>query len=85
MLDIRKTRTTPYFSQSDGIVEVKNAVMAQMLNAIGNSEQSDWDVMLPFCMSAYNFTVHGATECPSTVQLERLLNLPLDVMTTPPP
>ena len=86
MLDIRKTRTTPYFPQSDGMVEVKNAVMAQMLNAIGNSEQSDWDLMLPFCMLAYNSTVHEATgECPSTVQLGRLLNLPLDVMTTPHP
>ena len=28
MLDIQKTRTTPYFPQSDGMVEVKNAVMA---------------------------------------------------------
>ena len=66
------------------MVEVKNAVMAQMLNAIGDKDQSDWDLMLPFCMMAYNSTEHAATtECPSKVHLGRLLNTPLDVMTSP--
>ena len=84
LLEIRKTRTTPYFPQSDGMVEVKNAVMEQMLNALGNSDQSDWDLMLPYCMMAYNSTEHSATgECPSKVHLGRLLNTPLDVMTAP--
>ena len=83
MLDIRKTRTMPYFPKSDGMVEVKNAVMKQMLNSIGDSSQSDWDLMLPFCMMAYNSTEHRATgECPCVVQLGRLLNT-LYVMTTP--
>ena len=37
-------------------------------------------------MLAYNSTVHEATgECPCSVQLGRLLNLPLDVMVAPHP
>ena len=42
-LHIKKTRTTPYHPQSDGIVERFNKTLVTMLRACVNEHHSDWD------------------------------------------
>ena len=47
LLDIKKTRTTPYHPQSDGMVERFNKTLEALLHAFVNEEHSDWDERLP--------------------------------------
>ena len=42
-LQIRKTRTTPYHPQSDGMVERFNKTLAAMLSKYVNNNHRDWD------------------------------------------
>ena len=85
LLNIDKTRTTPYHPSSDGLVERENSTIAQVLNAIVE-EYEDWDIMLPFVMMSYRSSVHDSTsETPNMVMTGRQINLPLDVMTASDP
>lgn len=48
LLDINKTRTTPFHPQSDGMVERFNRSLEDMLAAVIEPTQKDWDEWLPF-------------------------------------
>lgn len=49
----KKTRTTPYHPQSDGMVERFNRTLATMLTVYVSTNQRDWDDQLPYVMMAY--------------------------------
>jgi hypothetical protein len=53
LLQIEKTRTTPYHPQSDGMVERNNRTILTMLSAFVNENQNDWDEHLPYISMAY--------------------------------
>ena len=53
LLGIRKTRTTPFHPQSDGMVERFNRTVKAMLSKFVNESQDDWDEHLPYVMMAY--------------------------------
>ena len=53
LLGIEKTRTTPYYPQSDGMVEGLNRTCQQMLKTFINENRDDWDDHLPYLMKAY--------------------------------
>ena len=58
LLQIRKTRTSAYHPQSDGLVERFNRTLLNLLStAVGDAER-DWDVHLPLLMFAYRTSVH---------------------------
>ena len=61
LLDIDKTRTTPYWPRSDGMVERFNRTLENMLFHYVSSNQKNWDQKLPFMMMAYRSTVHDST------------------------
>ncbi|PIK36696.1 Retrovirus-related Pol polyprotein from transposon [Apostichopus japonicus] len=61
LLRIRKTRTTPYHPQSDGMVERFNRTLETMLSMVVAPNQKDWDTWLPYASLAYNTTVHEST------------------------
>ena len=80
-LNIKKTRTTPYHPQSDGIVERFNKTLVTMLSAFVGDHQRDWDIYLPFVMMAYRSAEHETTGCtPNYLMLGREVSTPLDIM-----
>ena len=61
LLDVKKTRTTPYHPQSDGMVERFNRTLQQMLKAFVRENRDDWDDHLPLLMMAYQSSPHEST------------------------
>ena len=83
LLGIRKTHTTPYHPQSDGITMVErfNRTLTTMLSNFVNNNHSDWDENLPYVIMAYRSTTHKTTGfSPNSLMLGREVCTPLDVM-----
>lgn len=81
LLDIRKSRTTAYRPQSDGLVERMNRTLEQMLSAHVNEHQTNWDRHLQRCLLAYRSSVHSSTkETPAMLMLGHEIHLPVDIM-----
>ncbi|KAJ8017967.1 hypothetical protein HOLleu_44301 [Holothuria leucospilota] len=78
LLDIKKTRTTPFHPQSDGMVERFNRTLECMLSLVVAENQQDWDTWLPYLMMAYRSAEHESTKfSPAEVIFGRRVNLPL--------
>ena len=87
LLDVGRTRTTPYRPQSDGFVERLNRTIKQMLKVLVNENRDDWDDHLPYVMMAYRATPQKSTGCtPNLMMYGREIRLPVEVMAgaTPP-
>ena len=61
LLQIDKTRTTPYHPQSDGMVERFNKTLCAMLRAYIDENHENWDGLLPYVTMAYRATCHEST------------------------
>ena len=86
MLQITKTRTTPYHPKSDGMVERFNKTLVTMLSAYVNENHTDWDEQLQYVMMAYRATEHETTGLtPNMCMLGRETTCPLDIMFEMPP
>ena len=80
LLDIKKTRTTAYHPQSDGMVERFNQTLEAQLSKFADHNQQDWDQHLPFLMMAYRSAVHDTTGNTSArMMFGRDLKLPVDL------
>ena len=81
LLGARKTRTSPYRPQSDGLVERFNRTLLNMLSAFVSERGNDWDVHLPYVLMAYRTSVHSSTGCtPQIMIYGRESNLPVDLV-----
>ena len=81
LLDIHKTRTSPYHPQSDGLIERFNRTLLSMLSLFVEDNQLNWDSLLPYVMLAYRSSVHASTSfTPYNVLFGREVVLPLDIM-----
>ncbi|KAK3106230.1 hypothetical protein FSP39_015710 [Pinctada imbricata] len=81
VLNIDKTRTTPYHPQSDGMVERFNKTLLTMLRTLVDENQSNWDDLLPYVLMAYRSVEQETTgSSPNYLMMGREVATPLDLM-----
>ena len=81
LLQIEKTRTTPYHPQSDAMVERFNRTLVKMLSMFEDDNHKNWDEQIPYFMMAYRATEHETTGMsPNMLMLGRETSTPLDIM-----
>uniref|UniRef100_A0A3B1K7E5 Integrase catalytic domain-containing protein n=1 Tax=Astyanax mexicanus TaxID=7994 RepID=A0A3B1K7E5_ASTMX len=81
LLNMHKSRTSPYRPQSDGLIERFNRTLLSMLSLFVDANQQDWDALLPFVMMAYRSSVHASTGfTPYRVLFGHEIVLPVDVL-----
>ncbi|MCG8048998.1 MAG: DDE-type integrase/transposase/recombinase [Candidatus Thiodiazotropha endolucinida] len=86
LLQIDKTRTTPYHPQSDGMVERYNKTLCSMLRAYIDENHSNWDLLLPYVTMAYRATEHESTGAsPNMLMFGHNTRTPLDLIFQMPP
>lgn len=86
LLNIHKTHTTPYYPQSDDIVERFNKTLTPILSGFVNEHHTDWDVDLPYVIMAYRSAQHETTVMtPNMSMLGRETATSLDLMYEMPP
>uniref|UniRef100_A0A5S6Q6P2 RNA-directed DNA polymerase n=1 Tax=Trichuris muris TaxID=70415 RepID=A0A5S6Q6P2_TRIMR len=84
-LGIRKTRTTPYRPQSDGLVERMNRSLTALLTAYAYDNPTTWTSWLPKVMLAYRTSVHVSTgETPFFLMFGQQCRMPVDLMVGEP-
>lgn len=62
LLQMHKMRTTAYMPQSNGMVERFNRTLLSMLSLFVDSNQQNWDTLLPHVMMAYRCSTHATTK-----------------------
>ena len=77
MLEIRKTRTSPYNSKRNGQVEIFNKTLVRMIKAYLTGEGKDWDKHLGCLAGAYRATIHETTGfTPNMLLMGREVRMP---------
>ena len=61
MLDVHKTRTSPYHPSANGGVERFNTTLLNMVSAYVDKNQKDWDKHLPLLTAAFRTCTHRTT------------------------
>ena len=81
LLHIRKTRTTPYHPQCNGMVERINRTLLDMLSTTAGNHQADWQQHIRKLCLAYNSSIHSSTGVsPFFLMFGRQVKLPIDLM-----
>nr|CAH8870258.1 unnamed protein product [Trichobilharzia regenti] len=81
IMGIRKTRTTAYHPQGNGLVERTNRTLKALLQAfVDQNNPREWDRSLSQCLMAYRASIHKATrQTPHYMVTGRELRLPIDL------
>ena len=85
LMDTKKTYTTSYHPQCDGLVERFNGTLVQSLSHYVSSSQKDWDRYLNPVLFGYRISPSELTgESPFFLLYGRQPRLPMDVSMLPP-
>lgn len=80
LLQVTKTRTTPYHPAPNGQVERFNRTLLQMIRCYVDQNQKNWDQQLPLLTSAYRNLQHAITGfTPNRLMLGREVSQPQDI------
>ena len=80
LMGIKKTWTTAYHSQCDGLVERQNRTLQSILSAFVSEHSADWDEWLDQAVFAYNTSVHKSTGLsPYELIFGRPAQMPIEV------
>ena len=79
---IKKSKTTPYHPQGNGLTEKFNHTLLNMLGTLEAEQKADWKQYVNALAHAYNSTRHDSTGLCffSTLCLADTPNLPIDIM-----
>ena len=81
LLHIKKTKTTPYHPQCDGMVERFNCTLLDMLATTTREHALDWEHQIRKVCMAYNTSIHSSTGfTPFYLMFGRQAKLPIDLM-----
>ena len=81
LLQIEKSRTTPYHSQSDGLIKRFNRTQIQMLSSCVNKHLFEWKEHTQKLCMAYNTSIQATTGyLPFYLMFGRRPRLPIDIM-----
>jgi hypothetical protein len=80
-LGVSKTRTTPLYPQSDGMVERYIKTIEEQPRTVVASHQRDWDEGLPLFLLAYRASTNDTTGfTPASLVFGRELRLPCELL-----
>ena len=81
VLEIKKTRTTPYHPAGNGQVENFKRTLKSLLKVRVTENTNTWDEHLGACLMAYRSSIHKSTcYTPFHLMFGREIRLPLDIM-----
>ena len=81
LLEIHKTRTTPWHPQSDGMIERFNRTLETMLRQVTEEDQKNWDQYLSLLSMAYRSSVNTTTgQTPNKLMFGRELPFPTHIL-----
>ena len=81
LLEIKKTTTSRYRPQSNGLCENMNRTLKTMLRSLTADNSDDWDDHLPFALMAYRATIQESTNVsPNMLMFGREFKLPVDLL-----
>ena len=81
LMNIQKTRTSPYHPSANGQCERYNKTLIEMLSLQVNENQTDWDKWVPLMLFAYNSTQHCSTNfTPFQLHIGRQPKTPFDTL-----
>jgi len=86
VLGIKKTRTTPYHPQGDGMVERFNRTLISLLSTAIKDHHTEWEDHLRATCMAYNTSEQSTTGfTPFFLMFGREARMPIDIMFGRPP
>ena len=81
LLKIKKSHTSPYHPQGNGMVERFNRTLLDMLATTVNDNQANWEQCIRKVSFAYNSSVHSSTRfTPFFLMFGHQAKLPVDLM-----